>query len=105
MEKGARFVKRISYAIDDITGLTWSRVGDEVAVPVMDYDGLDLKEEFTEYTLEIHTLADMAHHLNTLHWTKNIPLSLKNYHRSFWGMRPLKTRWIDQFTNPARQAS
>lgn len=61
-------MKTIQYAFDDITGLTWSRVGSEVAVPLLDYP------------------------MDHLRWTKQLPTSLKNYHREFWGMKQLKTR-------------
>lgn len=74
----------IQYAIDTTTGLTWSRVGSEVAVPIMDYPN-----ETTH--LEKYTVYQMTHHFEGLKWTRKIPTSLKNYHREFWGMKPLKT--------------
>lgn len=78
-------MKTIQYAFDDITGLTWSRVGSEVAVPLLDYPGEDTH-------LEKFTVIEMAHHMDHLRWTKKLPTSLKNYHREFWGMKQLKTR-------------
>jgi hypothetical protein len=84
-------MKTIQYAIDKETGLTWSRVDSEVAVPVLDYEGMDLDKSFdTEYKLERMKVLDIAHYMHDLTWTKKLPISIKNYHREFWGMKPLK---------------
>lgn len=85
-------MKRIKYAIDTETGLTWSRIGDRVAIPVIDTsNGIDLKSDDTEYVLEKFNakIVDDSD-LFKLDWKVKLPLSLKNYHREFWGMKPLK---------------
>jgi len=80
-------MKNITYAIDNITGLTISRVGSEIAFPVMDYE--HQTEHGFETKLEKMSVFEIAHHNDHFTWTKKLPVSLKNYHREFWGMKPL----------------
>ena len=78
----------IAYAIDQDTGLVWSRVGHELAVPVLQWDTMVPENNFsTSYALERCDLRDMAY--ATLRWTKKIPVAIKNRHRVHWGMKEL----------------
>lgn len=85
----------ITYAIEQTTGLVYSQVGNEIAIPVLDYKGMTPENNFqTTYNLEKDTA--LAAHIGTIFiWTRKIPNALKNIHRQFWGMKPLqgKNRW------------
>jgi hypothetical protein len=84
-------MRNITYAIDTETGLTYSRVDSEVAVPVLAYGKMKPSNGFQEeYTLEKMSVHELSGMWNALQWTKKIPKSLKNYHRTFWGMEELK---------------
>ncbi|CAB4182504.1 hypothetical protein UFOVP1439_26 [uncultured Caudovirales phage] len=76
-------MKTIQYAIDTDTGLTWSRVGSEVAVPVLNYPA----DDYTLIKMSVLYSGTAA-----LKWTRQLPVSLKNYHREFWGMNKLTGR-------------
>lgn len=84
-------MKTIQYGIDTTTGLVWSRIGSEVAIPVLQFDQMTPQNNFnTVYELEkmdvIHT-AGQAY--NSVVWTRKIPIEIKNRHRKFWGMKSL----------------
>ena len=85
----------ITYAIDKVSGMVFSQVGSEMAVPVLDYEGMTPENNFqTAYYLE--RVSVFTAHLGTnLLWTRKIPNALKNVHREFWNMKPLKgkNRW------------
>jgi hypothetical protein len=69
-----------------------SRVGSEVAWPVLQYEKIGEGGDFTkpfEYELEKMPVLSLAHCWQGLKWTKKIPLAIKNRHRVFWGMKPL----------------
>lgn len=76
-------MRTIQYAIDQETGLTWSRVGSEVAVPVLNYPA----DDYTLVKMSVFYSGAQA-----LKWTRKLPISLKNYHREFWGMSKLTGR-------------
>lgn len=76
-------MRNITYAIDTETGLTYSRIDNQVAVPVLNYPKDD-------YKLEKMSVFELSGMWNALVWTKKIPKSLKNYHRAFWGLTELK---------------
>jgi len=79
----------ITYMIDKETGLVFSRVGGEVAVPVLDYKGMTPENNFkTNYYLEKISLFDVYPYCSLKH-TKKVPIELKNRHRKFWGMKTL----------------
>ncbi len=82
---------RIQYGVDQDTGLIVSRVGDEVAWPILDYDGMTAADGFaTRYNLERLPLFDMVGRTwDAIRWTRKVPVAIKNRHREFWGMRPL----------------
>ena len=84
--------KIITYAIDRTDGMVYSRVGREIAVPVLQYDRIGQGGDFTqplEYELEKCPVSELAAYWANFKWTRKIPVDLKNVHRKFWGMRPL----------------
>jgi hypothetical protein len=83
--------KNIRYGIDCETGLVWSRVGSQVALPVLQYDKMVPENNFqTQYELEIMDVIEVIGSMGLVKWTRKIPLRLKNLHRAFWGMKPLQ---------------
>lgn len=83
--------KTITYAIDGDTGCVVSRVGSEVAIDVLDFEGMSPKDNYeTKYNLEKHSVYDTLRYMPALKWTKKIPIEVKNRHRNFWGMPSLK---------------
>jgi hypothetical protein len=91
--------KTITYGIDDESGLAYSRVGDQVAVPVLDFAAIGQGGgEFepgdfngpTRYNLEKCSVYDIRDEWQAIRWTKQVPLEVKNAHRQFWGFPPLR---------------
>lgn len=86
--------KRITYAVHQFDGIVISRVGNELAWPILDYQAIGEGGDFTKpfkYNLEkMPVLRTSTYDWSRLHWTKKIPVPLKNLHRAFWGMPPLK---------------
>ncbi len=81
--------KTISYMVDD-EGLVYSRVNSEVAIPILEWDKMMPANRYqTSYHLEKCSIYDLIGTPVTR--TKKIPLQLKNQHRKFWGMKPLKS--------------
>lgn len=97
--------KIITYGIEAETGTVISRVGGEVAYPVLDFAAIGqggdgyAPGDFngpTRYDLEKMSVYDIDY--RTIRWTKGrgttrglpaIPVELKNRHRVFWGFKPL----------------
>ena len=91
-------MNNIRYAVNIETGLVYSRVGKEVAIPILEYEKLGEGGDFTkptQYHLEKIPNRDLMYEYWQLKWTKKIPVHLKNLHRAFWGMKPVKggTTW------------
>ncbi len=84
--------RTIQYAIDKETGLVWSRVGDQVAVPILDFKGMNASDGYkTHYYLE--KMGVFVACIGTdLKWTRKIHIEIKNMHRKFWGFKPLKAK-------------
>ena len=84
--------RTIQYMIDNnVGGLVYSRVGSEVAIPVLDFAGMKPENNFKmNYNLEKFDVLHMAYSLNNVICTRKIPTALKNIHRKFWEMKPLK---------------
>ena len=83
--------RTIQYMVDQESGLVWSRVNGEVAIPILDWEGMKPENSFqTNYYLEKYKAFDVIRELNNLKRTRKIPTALKNIHRKFWGMKPLK---------------
>jgi hypothetical protein len=88
----------IQYGINE-DGLVYSRVGGEVAVPVLDFaaigqggDGYaagDFRGP-TRYALEKCPVYEIRGEYPSIRWTRKIPVAVKNLHREFWGFTPLK---------------
>lgn len=84
-------MRTIMYGIDRNTGLVWSRVGSEVAVPILQYDKMTPENNFQPtYELEkMDVIQTAGQAYNSVKWTRKIPVELKNRHRKFWGMKEL----------------
>lgn len=86
--------RNIQYAIHQDDGVVWSRVGREIAVPVLEYEKIGEGGDFTKplrWELEAMPMEAGRYDWPRLKWTKKIPVELKNRHRKFWGMKPLAT--------------
>ncbi len=85
-------MKNITYAIDQEMGLVISRVGSELAWPILGYDNMRPENNYTmNYYLEkMSVFSVVGRAWDNLKWTKKIPQSIKNLHRKFWGMEELK---------------
>lgn len=82
-------MKTIQYAIDTETRLVVSRVGSELAWPIMDFDNMRPENNYTmNYYLEKMSIFSVETYM--LKWTLKIPKRIKNLHRKFWGMREVK---------------
>ena len=83
----------IQYAVNTEDGTVISRVGSEIALPVLQYGKMQPKNNFnTEYELEKIDVIHLSRCWNEYKWTRKIPLNVKNMHRKFWGMSELKSR-------------
>lgn len=83
--------RRIAYAVSRDDGLVISRVDNEIAVPVLQYDEMLPVNNFTPtYKLEKMDINTLYDQWRLYKWTKKIPVSLKNRHREFWGFKPLR---------------
>lgn len=82
--------RTIQYAVDAETGQIWSRVDDQLAVPVLDYRGMHPRDgSEMRYALYKIGIFEALVHEGCLTWTRKIPLKIKNLHRKFWGMKEL----------------
>jgi len=86
-------IQNITYGIDMESGVIVSRMGSEIAWPIMEYEKIGEKDDFTRpltYKLEKFDLISIAGHIyDNIKWTKNVPVDEKNKHREFWGMPSL----------------
>lgn len=85
-------LRTITYAIHLDEGLIVSRVGRELAWPILDYKAIGEGGDFSKplkYYLDKLPLESVGREWPRLYWTKKIPVSWKNLHREFWGMKPL----------------
>ncbi len=82
-------IRIITYANHKDDGLVISRVGSEIAWPVLDYERIGEGGDFTGpllYHLEkMPILSVPGTEWQRLRWTKKVPVQLKNRHRTFWG--------------------
>ena len=86
-------IRIITYGINKNDGLVISRVGSEIAIPVLDFEKIGKNGDFTtpaEYHLETFPVLSLGREYSRYRWTKKVPVRLKNRHRKFWGMKPLK---------------
>jgi hypothetical protein len=83
-------MKTIQYMLNPETNFVYSRVGSEIAMPVLDYDGMKPENNYkTRYNLEKCDVIQVCHELKNVIHTRKIPQRIKNIHRKFWGMKPL----------------
>lgn len=86
-------MRTISYAIYSVTGLVVSRVGDEVYHPILSYARMNAESNFqVSYHYERMSVFDLVPTWEHYTWTKKIPINIKNYHRKFWGFKPLENK-------------
>ncbi len=84
--------RTIQYGIDTETGMVISRKGSEIALPVLQFDKMLPENNFqTVYELKKMDVIALAHSWYQYRWTKKIPTEIKNKHRQFWGLKPLKS--------------
>ncbi len=85
--------RNIQYAFDTETGMVISRMGSEIAIPVLQFDKMLPENNFqTQYELEKMDVSAISHCWDNYKWTKKIPQTIKNKHRQFWKLKPLKNR-------------
>lgn len=85
-------MNHIQYAIHREEKMVISRVGDEVAWPILNYEKIGQGGDYRaplEYNLEKCSVRSIGREWDMLVWTKYIPTAMKNDHREFWGMKPL----------------
>jgi hypothetical protein len=81
----------IRYGIDRETGLVWSRVRSQIALPVLQFHKMVPDDNFqTVYELEKMDVIEVIGSLRFVKWTRKVPAQIKNLHRVFWGMKPLR---------------
>lgn len=93
-------MRNIQYAFHRDDGSVISRVGSEVAWPVLDFMAIGRGGGGFEpgnfhgpmnYNLARKSVHGIGREWDRLVWTKYVPTQLKNLHREFWGMKPLPT--------------
>lgn len=99
--------RTITYATHP-EGFTISRVNDLIAWPILDFNQIGkggTDDNGISYavgdfrgpmiykfeTIKLHSVV-LHHEWQSLTWTRKLPISEKNKHRAFWGMKPLKFR-------------
>lgn len=81
-------MKNITYAYDE-SGVVYSFYNGECALPVLDFEGMTPENNFqARYMLQRFSIYDVRD--TKLTRTKTIPIALKNRHRAFWGLKPIK---------------
>jgi len=74
-------------------GYIFSRVGSEVAIPVIDFDGMKPENNYEiKHNLEKFDVLTVAREVGHCIGTRKIPIEVKNHHRKFWGMKELKQK-------------
>lgn len=92
---GGEQLRQILYGIDLDTGMVVSRVGRELAWPVIVFNEIGKGGDFTgPIPVQLEKMDLNVLYNAHVQWTKKIPLDLKNRHRQFWGMKPVSTsKW------------
>lgn len=84
-------MNQIRYAIDYATGEVVSRLGDEYAWPILDYEAIGRDGDYqAPLTFDLRRVPIREAYGNPLYHTKRIPTGIKNAHRAFWGLPPVK---------------
>ncbi len=82
----------IRYAVNQADGMVVSRVGDEFAWPILDWDAMKPENNFaTSYYLERVPVLSIGSEYRNLKFTRKIPIQIKNAHRAFWGMKEVQS--------------
>ena len=90
----------LSYGVCQETGFYVSWIRDHpdhrnsVAWPVLDYESIGENGDYTqpfEYNLEEFDPVAVLPRTD-VRWTRKIPIDVKNLHREFWGLKPLKVK-------------
>jgi len=82
--------KRVYYGIDLETGYVFSRCQGQLAIHVINFEGMTPENNF-----QIKTYLEKFPNQSPLLYmryvfTRKIPVEIKNEHRLFWGLKPLK---------------
>ena len=80
----------IGYMIDPLTNGIWSRVGSEIAIPVLQFSEMTPENNYaTKYKLEKFDAVAIAYHIKDTIRTRKVSKEIKNIHRKFWGMKQI----------------
>jgi hypothetical protein len=85
-------MNKIQYAIHRQEGHVISRVGNELAWPILDYEAIGQGGNYNkplQYNLEKVPLHSIGKEWQLLTWTRYVPTEVKNHHRQFWGMKAI----------------
>jgi hypothetical protein len=98
--------RTIQYAIHP-DGYSVSRVGREVAWPVLDFEGMKPENSYEmNYNYEKMSVHSVGREWCILKWTKKLCIEDKNFHRKLWGMKTLSSsrkqgyKWVHEHTTP-----
>jgi len=81
--------RRIMYGIDR-DGVVYSRVGSEMAFPVLDFLGMRPENGYRMvYNLEKDSIFSVMCSGVVITWTRKIGKEIKNIHRAFWGFKKI----------------
>ena len=90
-------MKTIKYAIDRNSQSIISRVGSEIAWPhFVHIDKVGFFCKPLTMTLLKQDVLSIGREWDDLVWTRFIPTEIKNFHRQYWGMKPLPTEALPQ---------
>lgn len=82
--------KRVYYGIDLHTGFIFSRFQGQLAIHIIDFEGMKPENNFQMKTY-LEKFPDQQALMHMPHvFTRKIPVAIKNQHRVFWGLKPLK---------------
>jgi len=86
-------MRTIQYAVEKDSGIVISRVGSEICVPVLQFGDMKPENNWRMiYIPEKMPLSALRGCWDLYKWTRKIPIEIKNQHRKFWGMKPIKER-------------
>jgi hypothetical protein len=84
--------RNIQYGIEKDTGLVISRVGSEIAWPMLRYEAMRPENDFApSYALGRLPVSALTDMWQGIEWTRKIPVELKNRHRAFWGFQLIES--------------
>ena len=85
----------LHYAIHRRDDVMVSRLGNELAWPLLDYAAIGQNGDFRaplKFALKKVSVNSIGanNEWAMLVWTRYVPTSIKNEHRKFWGFKPLR---------------